>query len=254
MRRFDGKVVLITGSASGIGRATALRIAAEGGSLILADRNREGVEAVAKSALEAGAASATALGYDAADRQSCVEMAADAIALHGRLDCLINNAGIYRRGHFLEAPEGEWEQIVAINLTSYHHIIRAVLPELIRTGGNVVSTASTAGVAGIAYASAYAAAKAGVIALTKSLAAEFAPHGVRFNVICPGRIKTDLGNGVPQVRDPVEAVVVRPPKLKGKDVYGDPEDIAAAFAFFASGDAAYASGAVLVIDGAQTVG
>lgn len=253
-RRFDGKVVLVTGSASGIGRATALRIAQEGGTLILADRNLEGAEAVASLAIGNGATVATVLAYDAADPHSCRAMVDDAIAQHGRLDCLINNAGIYRRSHFLETPAAQWDLIMKVNLSSLFHVIQQALPALVKSRGNVVSTASTAGIEGIAYAAAYASAKGGVIALTKSLAAEFAPHGVRFNAICPGRVRTEIGTGVAQVVDTVEAVLVRPPKLLGKTVAGEPEDIAGAFAYLASDDAAYTSGAILVIDGGQTVG
>src|SRR5687767_5096225 len=101
-RRFDNKVVLVTGSASGIGRAAALRIAAEGGAMIIADRNLEGAKAVCRDALAAGAPAADAVGFDAADAASCRRMVDEAVALHGRLDCLINNAGMLWRGHFNE--------------------------------------------------------------------------------------------------------------------------------------------------------
>lgn len=253
-RRFENKVVLITGSASGIGRAAALRIAAEGGTMIIADRNLEGGRAVAREAIAVGAPAAHALGFDAVEGASCRQMVDGAIALHGRLDCLINNAGMVWRGHFREMGPEDWNRIISVNLTSLFHIIQQALPSLIETRGNVVSTASTAGIDGISYYGAYAVTKAGVIALTKSLAAEYAPSGVRFNAVCPGRVRTDLGVGVPPVRDPVPEVVVRPSKLLGKTIAAEPEDLAGAFAYLASDDACFASGTILVVDGAQTSG
>jgi NAD(P)-dependent dehydrogenase (short-subunit alcohol dehydrogenase family) len=252
-RRFDGKVVLVTGSAAGIGRAAALRIAAEGGTMIIADRNLDGAKAVAREAMSAGA-TAHAIRFDAADPASCRQMVDEAVAFQGRLDCLINNAGMFRRGHFHDIETADWDLVIAVNLTSLFHIIQQALPSLIAARGNVVSTASTAGLDGISYYGAYAATKAGVIALTKSMAAEYAPAGVRFNAICPGRVQTELGAGVPPVRDPVPEVVVRPSKLNGKTEGAVPEDLAGAFAYLASDDACFASGTILVVDGAQTVG
>lgn len=251
--RLDGKVILITGAAAGIGRATALRLSGEGARLIVADRNAEGVEALAASIRSSGA-DAAALTFDAADFAAARAMVSRAVEVHGSLDCLINNAGIYRRGHFLDTDPAEWSQVFAVNLESLFHVIQQALPALIASRGNVVNTASTAGVEGIAYAAAYAAAKAGVIALTKSLAAEYAPKGVRFNAVAPGRVRTDLSMGVPQVENTDPAVLVRPPKLSGRTIAGEPEDVAAAFAYLASDDAAYVSGSVLVVDGAQMAG
>jgi NAD(P)-dependent dehydrogenase (short-subunit alcohol dehydrogenase family) len=181
-------------------------------------------------------------------------MVDDAVALHGRLDCLINNAAVIWRGHFGEMQAADWDRIVTVNLTSLFHVVQQALPSLVAVRGNVVSTASTAGIEGISYYGAYAATKAGVIALTKSLAAEYAPTGVRFNAVCPGKVRTNLGAGVPPLRDPVPEIAVRPSKLLGKTVAAEPEDLAGAFAYLASDDACFASGTILVVDGAQTAG
>lgn len=254
LKRFDNKVVLITGAATGIGRAIALRLAAEGATLVLADRNLEGAHQVCTRAAEEFGVRAAAIAYDAADAASGRRMVDDALALHGRLDSLINNAGIYRRDHFSKQTGDEWSLVFGINLESVFHIVHQALPALIASRGNVVSTASTAGLDGIAYAAAYAASKAGVIAMTKSLATEYAPKGVRFNAVCPGRVRTEIGTGLSPIEDQDPAISVRPSKLLGKIETGEPEDVASAFAYLASDDAAYVSGAILVVDGAQTVG
>lgn len=254
LRRFDDKVVLVTGAATGIGRAIALRLAAEGATLVLADRNLDGAKDVCSRATDQFGSRADAIAYDAADATSARRMVDAALALHGRLDCLINNAAIYRRDHFANQTGTEWSLVFAINLESVFHIVHQALPALIASRGNVVSTASTAGLDGIAYAAAYAASKAGIIAMTKSLATEYAPKGVRFNAVCPGRVRTEIGTGLVPIDGQDPAISVRPSKLLGKTETGEPEDIAGAFAYLASDDAAYVSGAVLVVDGAQTVG
>lgn len=254
LKRFDNKVVLVTGAATGIGRATALRLASEGATLILADRNVEGAQKVCAAATEQYATCANAIAYDAADTASARRMVDEAFALHGRLDSLINNAGIYRRDHFAKQTGEEWSLVFGINLESVFHVVHQALPALIASRGNVVSTASTAGLDGIAYAAAYAASKAGIIAMTKSLATEYAPMGVRFNAVCPGRVRTEIGTGLSPIKDQDPSISVRPSKLLGKVETGEPEDIAGAFAYLASDDASYVSGAVIVVDGAQTVG
>ncbi|WP_414472393.1 SDR family NAD(P)-dependent oxidoreductase [Microvirga sp. M2] len=254
LRRFDGKVALVTGAASGIGRATALRLASEGGRIVLADNNLDGAEAVADLIAGRFHPGARAIAYDAADPDACRRMVDHALDAHGRLDVLINNAGIYRRGHFAQTPAEEWALVMKVNLDSVFHITQQALPALLETGGNVVSTASTAALNGIAYASPYAAAKAGVIALTKSLATEYAPHGVRLNAVCPGRVLTNVSVGVSAVPDADPSLIVRGPKLGTKLAGADPEDLAGAYAYLASDDAAFVTGSILVADGGLTVG
>lgn len=251
--RFIDKAVLITGAASGIGRATALRLASEGADVILADRNLEGAKQVCAEAVSRFGARADALFYEAANTASARNMVSDAVAVHGRLDCLVNNAGIYRRDHFARQTGEEWALVLDVNLTGVLHIVHQALPALIAARGNVVSTASTAALQGIAYAAAYAASKAGIIAMTKSLAAEYAPRGVRFNAICPGRIRTEIAAGLAPIEDQDASISVRPPKLHGK-TFGEAEDIAGAFAYLASEEACFVTGAVLAVDGGQIVG
>lgn len=253
LRRFDGKAVLVTGAASGIGRAVALRIAAEGGRMILADRNSDGIAETATSIEHLGG-SAACLYYDAPSDDQTAAMVDAAIAVHGRLDAVLNIAGVYHRAHFETLPPADWRRILTINLDSAFLIAQQALPALAGSGGNIVNTASIAGLDGLAYAAPYAAAKAGIIGLTKSLAAEFAHRGVRCNVVCPGRVITAIATGVLPVADARPDLLSRPPRLLGLEHGAQPEDLAGAYAFLASDDARFVSGAVLVVDGAVQAG
>ncbi len=251
--RFEGKTALITGAASGIGRAAAMRLSEEGARLVLADRDAAGLQDVARAA-DSGRGAPHIIQYDAADAGSTASMAAEAITAFGRLDCVVCNAGIYRRAHFADIGADEWNTVLQVNLTSHARIAQSTVPELKKTGGNLVAIASTAGLDGIAYAAHYAAAKAGLIALIKSLAVEYAPDGIRFNAICPGRVRTAITADLAPMENQNDTLIVRPPRLAGHTQGGQPEDIAAGIAYLGSIDAQYVSGSVLVIDGTQTVG
>ncbi len=251
--RFDGKVVLVTGAASGIGRAAALRIAAEGGRVVLADRNVDGAAAAARAIVARGG-TAEATAYDAMDDSQSGAVVEWALGRHGRLDVVLNIAGVYQRAHSEDLAAGEWDRLLQINLSSTFHIAQRALPALIESGGNIVNTASIAGLDGLAYAAPYAAAKAGVIALTKSLAAEFAHRGVRCNVVCPGRVRTAIAAGLTPVEAARPELLSRPPRLKGLEEGATPEDIAGTYAYLASDDARFVSGAVVVVDGAVRAG
>jgi NAD(P)-dependent dehydrogenase (short-subunit alcohol dehydrogenase family) len=246
---FQDKSVLVTGAASGIGRATARRFAREGARLALADRDAAGLAVVAR---EVGGA-ATFL-YDAADGEASAAMAAAASNALNGLDAVICNAGLYRRTHFADMSPADWSMMIAVNLTSVVRIVQASLPALLASRGNVVSVASTAADRGIAYAAHYAAAKAGVVALTRSLAVEFAAAGLRFNAVAPGKVKTAIGVGLAPLARQNDSLLVRAPRLAGCADGGEPDDLAGAIAFLASDDARYVSGDVLVVDGAQNIG
>ncbi|MBO6718452.1 MAG: SDR family oxidoreductase [Rhizobiaceae bacterium] len=249
---FKGKVVLVTGAASGIGRATALRFLGAGADVMLADRDEPGLKEAAS--LAADAAHARWRLYDAADASASAALVGETVADFGRLDIVVCNAGIYHRAHFRNIGRGDWDRMLAINLTSVFHILQAAIPHLQAHAGNAVTVASTAGIHGIAYAAHYAAAKAGIIALTKSLAVEFGPSGIRFNTVCPGKVKTSIGVGLEPLENQSEGLLVRPPKLAGHADGGEPDDLAAAITWLASDEARYVSGTVLVVDGAQNIG
>ncbi|TKT75727.1 SDR family oxidoreductase [Aquamicrobium sp. LC103] len=248
-RRFAGKVALVTGTAGGIGRATAIRLAGEGARVVAADRDRDGL---ARLADDIGPL--TALVYDAANGDASAAMAREAVAAEGRLDMLVCNAGIYRRGHFEDIAREEWDAVIGVNLTSVARIVQAALPALREAQGSAVLLASTAATHGIAYAAHYAAAKAGIVALAKSLAVEFAPAGVRFNAVAPGRVKTGISAGLAPLERQDPSLLVRSPRLAGLTEGGEPDDIAGVIAFLLSPDARYVSGSLVSADGAQNVG
>lgn len=244
--RLDGRAALVTGAASGIGRATAERLAAEGARLLLADLDAAGLEVVAARL------GGEAFPFDAGDAQSCRDLVARAAAAAGRIDILCNIAGIMDWGPMADFGDERWERMLRINLSGVWHLSRAAMPHLVESKGCIVNMSSAAGLVGIPYTTAYCAAKAGVVALTRSLAIEFAGEGVRINAICPTGVKTAMHGAVALPEGVDMALVMRnAPKL------GDlceAEDIAAAVAFLASDDARKITGVALPVDAGQTAG
>lgn len=244
--RLAGKAILITGAAAGIGRATAIRLSAEGARVALADRDAGGLQATAGEL----PGEAHRIVYDAADAEGSKRMVDEAVAALGKLDGVCNIAGIYAKAHLTEMPAADWQRILQINLTSVFHIMQRAVPHLAKTRGAIVNTASIAALDGLAYSAAYAVSKAGVIALTQSAAAEFASAGVRVNAIAPGGVRTAMGGTAP-LPDADPDLTIRRSKLPDLDGFGEPADLAAAYAYLVSGDARYVSGTVLTVDGAQ---
>jgi NAD(P)-dependent dehydrogenase (short-subunit alcohol dehydrogenase family) len=246
MRRFEDKVVLVTGAASGIGRATAERLAAEGARLLLADVQGPALEETAKQAREAGA-EVHAMRCDVADAPAVRTCVAEAIARYARLDVLCNIAGILRFGHTHEFPLEEWTRILAVNLTGTFLMCREALPHLLRARGNIVNMGSTAALAGHPWASAYSASKGGVVALTRTLAVEYGKQGLRANAICPGSISTPIQQAFHFPEGADRKLIYRMMPL---DEFRGPETVASTVAFLASADAAHINGVALRVDGA----
>jgi meso-butanediol dehydrogenase/(S,S)-butanediol dehydrogenase/diacetyl reductase len=245
--RFEGKSVLVTGAASGIGRATAILFAAEGARVTIGDINAAGLAETAGMM----ASAPRIVPYDAGDFASCRALV-EAAATDG-LDVLCNVSGMLRWGPSLEFSVEDFERILRINTTSVFVMCQAALPHLIKSGGNIVNTASTAALQGIAYTVAYAASKHAVAAITKSLAIEFASTGVRINAICPGHVDTPMGNSPPPPGDVDWSLVMRnAPKLPNGSCA--PSDIAEAFAYLASDAARKITGTLLTVDGGQLAG
>lgn len=247
MQRFENRIAIVTGAASGIGRATATRLAREGASVLCADRNLAGAEETAGT-LE-GRGSAFLL--DVADPASCEAAVAETLRRYGQIDVLANIAGIGSFGHVTEIDDATWQRVISVNLTGVFQMTRAVLPHLIAGRGNIVNISSAAGLVGVPYGVAYSASKSGVIGLTKSIAVEYATRGIRVNAICPGAVNTPLIAGGFDAIENLEAdLFQRLTPLLG--AMAEPEDIAAAVAFLASDDARFVTGATLAVDGGQT--
>lgn len=243
----NGKKALITGAASGIGRATAIKFAGEGAQVTIADVNEAGLAETAAMM----PAPPRIIPFDASSHDSCRALVA-AAADEG-LDVLCNISGILDWGSSETFPIEKFERILAINTTSVFVMCQAALPHLIKSGGNIVNTASTAGVQGIAYNVAYSASKHAVVGITRSLAVEVASKGVRVNAICPGAVATPMTSTMPSDPDIDWPLVMRnAPKLP--DGTCQPEDIAELFVFLASDKARKVTGSLYAMDGGQMAG
>ena len=245
--RLKDRAILVTGAAGAIGRATAERLSIEGARLVLADRPGTPLEQICT---ELGKGHSAAF-YDAAASGSGETLVQGAVAALGRLDGVCNIAGVYGKARSTDVTDVDWNLCLQVNLTSAFTIARGAIPHLARTRGCVVSTSSLAALEGLAYSTAYAVAKAGIIAMTKSLPAEYASAGIRFNAVCPGAIRSGMSAAKP-VPDADPDLTFRRSKLLGfEGGLGEPRDAAAAFAYLVSDDARFVSGSVLVVDGAQ---
>lgn len=248
MVEFAGKRAVVTGAASGIGRATALLLAREGAHVLAADISERGLAETARLA----EGSLDTHVYDASNVESCHALVAAASNV-GPLDILCNIAGMLDWGETHEFDENRFKRIIDINLTGTFAMCRAALPHLIESKGCIVNMASTAALAGTPYATAYTASKHGVAGLTKSIAIEYASKGVRVNAVCPGHVDTPMGNKAPPSGDIDWALMMRaaPKLLDGKC---DPSDIAEMVAFLASAKARKITGALFTVDGGQLAG
>jgi len=247
--RLASKVCVVTGAASGIGRATAVRFGEEGGQVAALDLAADGAEKTAGMIAEAGG-EGRAYQCDVANPDSVRAAVDRVIADLGRVDVLANIAGIGNFSHSHELPLSEWDRIIAVNLTGTFLMCQAVLPHLLSAGGGViVNTASTAGVIGQPYSAAYCASKGGVVLLTKALAWEYVKRGVRVNAVAPGGVDTPI---LKNFSYPEGASGKLFDKIISPMGFCQPEEVAGAFAYLASDEARYVTGTVLSIDGGIT--
>jgi NAD(P)-dependent dehydrogenase (short-subunit alcohol dehydrogenase family) len=242
-----GRVAIVTGAGSGIGEATARRFAADGATVVVNDVDAERARAVTAELQKRGD-SALALGADVTRRADVEAMVTRVVGELGRLDILINNAGINRDAMSHKMTEEQWDQVLTVNLKGTFLCAQAALPRMRERGwGRVVNTSSIGSLGNIGQAN-YAASKAGVIGLTRTLALEYARYGVTVNCIAPGAVMTPMLAGVP---DPIRE------KITGQIPMGriaDPAEVAAVHAFLASEAAGYITGQVLFVDGGMSVG
>src|SRR5271167_4059111 len=245
MRGLRGKRVLITGGASGIGAATAARFLEEGSVVCVLDRNPKGREQIRKQ-LPGLAGTVNA---DVSDLKQVQAAFDDAVRRMGGVDVLINNAGISIRHDFLKITPEEWDRVIAVNLTGVFYMAQTAARHMWeRNGGVILQTASTNGIMGYPYYADYNAAKAGVIELTRSMALELAPK-VRVCAVAPGYVLTPM-----QRAEYTDAMLDEVNRKIPMRRHAKPEEIAALFAFLASDDAAYMTGHVYTVDGAETAG
>lgn len=251
MGKLDGKVALITGAASGIGRATSLLFCEEGAKVVVVDCVSAGGEETVKLIREAGG-DAIFIEADVSKTADVTRMIGTTVDTFGRIDILYNNAGIMGNTWIQTAdiPDSQWDKIIATNLRGVFLGTKYVIPLMIKQGGGViVNTASTAGLIGLPGLPAYCASKAGVIQLTKVSALEYAGQNIRVNCICPGGILTPMSAPVPPGEPGPE---FRHPQPMGK--FADPEEIAKAALYLACDDSAYVTGIALTVDGGWTTG
>ena len=257
MNRFENKTVVITGAGSGLGRGTAERVAEEGANVLLVDVNVEGLEA-AKAAIESTGAPGRVVvkTADVADEDSVKAYMAAAVEAFGAIDGFFNNAGIEGAQNLTEDfGAAEFARVLSVNLSGVFYGMAAILPIMRRQGhGSIVNTASVGGIRGVGNQSGYAAAKHGVVGLTRNSAVEYGQFGISINAIAPGAIMTAMVEGSLKQIDPEnwQAVGQQFVSVNPMQRFGEVREVAALAAFLLSGEAPFINGAVITIDGGQS--
>ena len=250
MQRFQEKTAVITGAASGLGRAIAQRLASEGGSVFGVDIDADGLAATAADIREKGGAIEIHQ-CDVSSRANCHAAVAAAIEAFDHLDIVGNIAGIARAEHVAEVTEEQWRRMFGVNVDAYFWMAQAAIPHLLKTNGTIINMASNAGFMGQAYTVAYCTTKGAVVNLTRALAMEFVKQPIRINAIAPGGIDTPLAHNFRLPDDPDFELMMRYNPLRG---VGQADDIANLFAFMASDEARNIHGAIISSDGGVTAG
>lgn len=248
MERFRDKIVLITGASTGIGKSSAVKYAAEGAKLILADISEEKgkttLEEIKKSSKES-----VFIHCDVADANSVKEMVKQTISKFGRIDVAVNNAGIGgASAHLAEYPEDAWQKVISINLTGVYLCMKYELQEMVKAKkGNILNMASILGKVGFMGSAAYVAAKHGVVGLSETAALEYAPQGIRINALCPGFIDTPMLEDAGLAKDDKLHQAIA--NMHAMKRMGKPEEVADALLWLSSDEATFVTGHSLAVDG-----
>ena len=247
MKALDGKVALVTGASRGIGAGIAARLAAEGAVVAVNYAgSKDAADQVVSRIVDSGG-SALAIRADISDTEACSRLVNETITELGGLDIIVNNAGIARDGLLVRMSDEDWHSVIDTNLTGAFAVIRAASRHLMKQrSGSIVNITSVIGLVGNSGQTNYAAAKAGMIGLTKSLAKELAPRNVRVNAIAPGFIETDMTASLSETHRHAALGQI------ALGAFGRPEDIASAVVFLASDEARYITGQTLAVDGGMT--
>lgn len=253
---FQGKVAIVTGGAQGIGRATALGLAREGATVVIADRDAAAAQTLVDGIQSWGGAAHLVIA-DVSDEADAARVAAETVGAFGGIDVLVNNAGVQSPGSVESTPLEIWNATLAVNLTGVYLVSRFVLPELRRRGGGaIVNVASLHGLLTEPGWSAYAASKGGVIALTRSMALDYAAEGIRVNCVCPGAIDTSLLRAAAALenRQHPDAVLKQWGDEQPVGRLGTPEEVANLILFLAGPRSSFITGSVYTIDGGLGAG
>ncbi|MFO8011074.1 MAG: SDR family NAD(P)-dependent oxidoreductase [Dehalococcoidia bacterium] len=246
MNRFEARTAIVTGAASGIGKATALRLASEGAQVLCCDIHKNELEETVGE-INAQGRMATVQICDVSDPVSVGEAVSRMMSRHGRLDVLCNVAGILETCHTHEYSIDRWERILSVNLTGTFLMCRESIPHLLETKGNIVNVASLAALRGHPYMAGYAASKGGIVGLTLALAVEYAREGLRVNAVCPASIETRMTSEFAAPEDACFELLTR--NMPPDGAMRGPETVASVIAFLASPDAAHVNGLALRVDG-----
>lgn len=252
--RLTGKVAIITGAGSGIGRASAGAFAREGAKVVVADINELAAQAAAEAIARLGG-EALALKVDVTSSTDCERTVDSALKRFGKLDVLFNNAGINHAAKVHETTEADWDRVMAVNIKGIFLCSKFAIPVMVRNGGgSIINAASPAGIVGLRGLAAYCASKGAVISLSKNMALDYAPYQIRVNYICPGVIDTPMTEAVIATHADPDAFREEYSGMRPLGRFGLPEEIANAALFLASDESSFMTGASIVVDGGFTAG